>query len=101
MHVLNFKIESQTLECASDLSKLVPGTSGNLIADFDFSSDWSNCVKVASFWAGPNEHATFLKGDRCLVPDEVCARKHIKLQVTGVKNGRKLVTNKLIIKQGG
>ena len=62
--ILKFKVKKQRLtrDRNCDFSNIVAGSVGYLRARFNLSSEWDDCVKVASFWAEENgkEHAVYL-----------------------------------------
>ena len=62
MRLLKFNVDAQHIrkdtEC--DFNGLVSGTSGYLRAQFALSSEWQNCIVIASFWRGSKEYAVLL-----------------------------------------
>jgi hypothetical protein len=92
----------QDPEC--DFSNLIPGTSGYLKADFQFSHEWDQTKRVAGFYSNlgreypPQE---LENGRTCVIPSEALKRSVFKVQVIGSKNGLKLQTNKVIVHQNG
>lgn len=54
MRLLKFNVKSQliTKDPDCDFSGLVAGTKNYLKAYFTFSSEWDNCILIASFWRG-------------------------------------------------
>lgn len=105
MRTLKFKVEGQIItkdpEC--DFSNLVPGTTGYLRAEFTFSEEWDNTVKVAAFWRNGNEcPPQILKDGRsCIIPDEALTSRQFKISVLGKNNNKKLTTNKIEVVQNG
>ena len=51
MRTLKFIVEGQIIrpDPSCDFSGLVPGSEGYLRAEFSFSKDWVNTIKVVSF----------------------------------------------------
>lgn len=105
MRTLKFIVDDQiiTQDPKCDFSNLIQGTEGYLKAEFEFSSEWSGCVKVASFYGAKNqEYALILEdGKSCVIPEEVTKRPAFGVRVIGKNNQYKLVTNKAIVKQNG
>lgn len=105
MRTLKFIVNDQiiTVDPKCDFSNLIPGSEGYLEAEFEFSPEWSGCVKVASFYGAKNkEYALVLEnGKRCVIPLEVTKRPAFGVRVIGKNNEYKLVTNKAIVKQNG
>ena len=105
MRILKFIIDglsiTQDPEC--DFSGLVPGTEGYLWAEFSFSNEWSDCVKVAKFTSimGKEYEPKALEGDKCLIPAEALARRSFKIQIMGRGSNKRLLTNKITINQDG
>lgn len=103
MRTLKFIVNGQILQpdpnC--DFSGLVPGSSDYLKAEFSFSEEWQNTVKVVGFYTrlGKECEPRVLKdGKSCLIPAEVLEKRFFKIRLLG-KNG--LVTNKLEVDQKG
>lgn len=102
MRYLKFKVTAQVLEPVGDFSNLVPGTSNYLVAQFEFSEDWSGCVKIACFYDRKgNEYAAEIRSGQCVIPKEVLEDTRFRLRVIGVQNTYKIVTNKIKVIQGG
>lgn len=107
MRTLKFIVDNQILkpDPNCDFSGLIPGTSGYLQAEFRFSSEWNDCVKVAAFYSnlGTEYEPQPLKNDRkCMIPAEALERRIFTIQVQGLgPNEKKLKTNKCVIYQNG
>lgn len=107
MRTLSFIVDGQSLkpdpEC--DFSGIVPGTEKYLKAQFKFSHDWDDCVKVAAFWSrfGKEYPAQVLSdGSSCVIPSEALKSKYFKIRVIGKrKDGFRIKTNKIEICQDG
>lgn len=106
MRTLKFVVDGQLLtqapECNFD--GLVPGTEKYLNAEFSFSPDWNGRVKVVEFTSilGKEYAPQILRDGRtCLIPSEALRRRAFKVRVIGTKNGGKLQTNKVMVKQNG
>lgn len=103
---LKFIVKGQIIEpdpnC--DFSGLVPGTAGYLRAEFSFSEDWKNCVKVAAFHSslGREYPPQLLKdGYSCIIPAEALTKQRFKIRLAGQRGDFKIVTNKVTVCQDG
>ena len=106
MRTLKFIVEDQIIrpDPNCDFSGLVPGTSGYLQAEFSFSPEWKDTVKVVGFYSlmGKSYPSQILKdGKTCIIPVEALKKKTFKLNVLGKKGDMVLTTNKVQIKQDG
>ena len=106
MRKLRFIVDDQIIkpdpDC--DFSNLVPGTEGYLQAEFEFTSHWNGCVKVAAFFSAGQEcpPQKLKNGKTCIIPAEACKNQYFKVQVLGRgKNRYKILTNTVIIDQNG
>lgn len=105
MRTLKFKVSGMTLlrdqEC--DFTGLVPGSEGYIQAEFEFSEDWNDCVKVAAFYSifGKEYTPQELKDNKCLIPAEALAKRSFKIQVLGKKQDYKITSSKIIVNQDG
>ena len=105
MRTLKFIVDGQILkqDPTCDFTGLVPGTEGYIQADFSFSPEWKDCVKVAGFYSimGQEYEPRLLTDENtCMIPAEALARRKFKIQVIGRRNSdSKLVSNKIIIKK--
>ena len=104
--ILRFIVDGQIIrrdpEC--DFSNLVPGSADYLQAEFSFSKEWSEYVKVATFFSimGKEYSPKLLKdGVRCEIPEEALKHRTFKIRVVGKKGTGKLITNKISITQNG
>lgn len=106
MKTLKFNITGQTITLDPNCSEmdLVPGTNGYVQAEFNFSSEWDNCLKVVAFYSnlGREFEPRVLKGGKvCDIPPEVLKRSIFKLKVLGKKSDYELCTDKLTVYQRG
>lgn len=110
MRTLRFIIDNQTIkqDPSCDFSGLFPGRNPNIQAEFVFSPEWEDAVKVAAFWSmlDAEYEPQALQDDSCDIPTEALARASFKIQVLGRKGKTKfnitnLSTNKLTIRQTG
>ena len=108
MRILKFIVEGQSdkPDPTCDFGNLTPGTENFIQAQFSFSPEWNNCVKVAAFYSmlgaeykpqsiGPN--------GVCKIPVEATKRQRFKLQIIGLNQNDKsrLCTNKVTVEQNG
>ena len=106
MRTLRFIVEGQIIkqDPNCDFTNLIPGTEGYLQAEFSFSPEWRNCVKVAAFWSpvGKEYPPQVLEDGRtCIIPIEALERKVFKVGVIGKNQTLKLTTNKVAVIQNG
>ena len=88
-------------EC--DFNNLVPGSEEYLQAEFSFSKDWYNYVKVAAFYSvmGNEFPPKQIKEGVCMIPKEALARREFQIQIVGKKDLTKKKTNSITITQNG
>lgn len=106
MRTLKFIVNDQiiTEDPNCDFNGLVPGTEGYLKAEFSFSSEWNGTVKVASFYSqmGTEYPPKILEDGRtCIIPAEALKRRVFKVKVLGKRNGLKIETNRVVVRQNG
>lgn len=104
MLTLKFSVEAQKLSADFGDVRIVRGTKNFLKCAFDFKdSSWSGCKIAAVFEVpGQNEYPVAVSHGTCMVPEEVTDGKNFKLKLIGVNRiGYKIVTNKILITQGG
>lgn len=105
MRTLKFTVDAQKLEKdpSCDFSGLVAGTSGYLKAEFEFSKEWDNCIKVAEFTSGTQEYPPKVISElnSCIIPAQILKRSVFKIRILGQKGDLKLRTNTVTIKQEG
>lgn len=105
MRTLLFIVNGQRIEqnpnC--DFDGIVPGTEGYLRAEFSFSSDWNNTIRVASFWRNGTEcpPAVLKDGKSCIIPAEALTGRNFEIQLFGKRDNFKLTTNKVRVVQNG
>lgn len=105
MRTLRFIVKNQIIEpdpnC--DFSNIVPGTEGYLRVEFEFSSDWRGCTKVAQFWSGGKEcePKALKEGRYCMVPADASVNRSFDIRVYGRRGALKLVTNEVTVIQDG
>lgn len=106
MRTLKFIVNKQiiTLDPNCDIDGLIPGSEGYLRAEFSFSSEWKNCVKVAAFYSflGKEYQPQLLKdGKTCMITAEALKGRRFKVQVIGKGEDFKIATNKVTVCQNG
>lgn len=103
MRVLSFNVGSQQIskDPQCDFKGLVAGTQKYLQARFSFSPEWQDCILVASFWRGNNEHAVLIKDNVCEIPSEVLTGRAFSVSVTGQRGDYRITTNKVYVRQEG
>lgn len=110
MRTLRFIVDGDTIEQdpSCDFSNLFPGRNPEVEAEFVFSPEWENSVKVAAFWSMLDKEyePQVLEDDSCLIPMGALERASFKIQVIGKKRetSRKVIalsTNKLTLRQSG
>lgn len=95
MRELKFIVSRQRIRKDNncDFSNLIAGSIGYLKAVFDFSPEWSDCKKAASFWLDEKEYSVLLDdNDSCVIPSEALTGSKFEVSVTGVKAGYKIRT---------
>lgn len=106
MRTLKFIVDKQTIrpDPNCNFTGLIPGTENYLRAEFSFSNEWENTVKVVAFWSilGNEYEPQELKdGKSCIIPSEALSKVSFKIQVLGKKGKTRLSTNKLTVSQTG
>lgn len=106
MRTLHFIVDGKTIkqDPTCDFGGLFPGKNSSIRAEFTFSSEWDNKVKVAAFWSVLDAEYEPQKLDddmSCLIPAEALAKPTFKIQVLGKKGKDRLDTNKLTVRQTG
>lgn len=106
MRTLRFLVEGQTIkqDPTCNFSSLFPAKNSTICAEFIFSSEWNDKVKVAAFWSmlGQEYKPQALDAQNtCIIPKEAFSRASFKIQVLGMKGSKKLATNKLVVLQTG
>ena len=110
MRILRFLVNGKAIkqDPSCDFTGLFPGRNPNVKAEFVFSNEWENTVKVAAFWSmlDSEYEPQLLEDDCCIIPEEALSRASFKIQVFGKKrmpayNSTMLSTNKLTVRQTG
>ena len=105
MRTLRFIVDGETIkeDPSCDFSGLFPGRNPDIRAEFSFSPEWNDRVKVAAFWSVLNAEyePQEIIDDSCAIPSEALLRPIFKIQILGKKRKRVFNTNKLTIRQSG
>ena len=106
MRVLSFIVNGTNImqdpDC--DFSGLFPGRETEIMAEFDFSPEWRNMIKVAAFWSvigteyPPRE---LIDGETCMIPIEALQKSAFKVQVLGKSKQKYIETAKITVHQSG
>ena len=106
MRTLKFIVDRQIIkqdpDC--DFDDIVPGTVGYLKAEFSFSSEWDNSVKVAAFYRNGNECTPqeLKDGKSCMIPAEALKGRRFAIRLFGKNKDVQLTTNKVeVVQKGG
>ena len=106
MRTLKFIVDGQIIrqDPNCDFSGLVPGTEGYLRAEFSFTQEWNDCVKVAAFFAmmgAEYDPQVLQEGRFCMIPKEALKLRNFKIQVIGKGQDKLLKTDKVTVSQNG
>ena len=106
MRILRFIVDGQTVkqDPNCDFSGLFLNKDSGVCAEFIFSSEWNDKIKVAAFWSMLDkeyEPQPLDSKNLCVIPKEALGRASFKIQVLGVRGSERLTTNKLVVLQTG
>ena len=106
MRTLRFLVDGETIkqDPTCDFRGLFLNKDSGVCAEFIFSSEWNDKVKVAAFWSMlDREYEPQALDDKnaCVIPKEALWRASFKIQVLGVRGSERLTTNKLVVLQTG
>lgn len=103
MRILRFLVDAQTITAdpTCDFSNIVQGTEGYLRAEFSFSGEWDGCKKAAGFYKLGDEFAAPLVDNACDIPAEALTWTDFSVLAAGERDGYKIMTNKIKVKQEG
>lgn len=105
MRTVRFIVDGKNIkqDPACDFTGLFPGKNPNIRAEFVFSSEWNNKLKVAAFWSMLNSEyePQEIVDNGCIIPKEALKKAAFKIQVLGKRGKDRIDTNKLTIRQGG
>lgn len=103
MRTLKFIVSKQTIrpDPSCDFTGIVPGTRGYLRAEFSFNSDWDGCRKAAVFYKYDKQYPAPIKNGACMIPAEALKAKTFAVSVVGERDGYRITTNKVEVRQNG
>ena len=106
MRTLRFIVDGQTVkqDPTCDFSGLFLSKDSGVCAEFIFSSEWNDKIKVAAFWSildKEYEPQALDNKNACIIPVEAFSRASFKIQVLGIGGHERLTTNKLVVLQTG
>lgn len=105
MRTLKFIVDSTTLKQNPTCSfeGLFPAPNQQIEAEFSFSEEWKNAMKVAAFYSvlGKEYPPQIINEGRCMIPPEALNLPVFRMQIIGADRGIPLSTNTLSIYQKG
>lgn len=106
MRTLKFIVTNDTIiqDPSCDFSGLFPGANKHIQAEFTFSPEWKNRVKVAAFWSMLDKEyppQVINPDNLCEIPEEALARPAFKVQVLGKYRENTFETDTITIYQRG
>ena len=105
MRTLSFIVDGLIIkkDPSCNFEGLIPGTDGYLRAEFSFSPEWDNCVKVVEFSYRDKEFPPRILADgkTCEIPIEALASRAFYVKILGKGEGLKLITNRIAVVQDG
>ena len=105
MRTLRFIVDGQTVkqDPTCDFSGLFLSKNSGVCAEFIFSSEWNDKIKVAAFWSMLDREyePQALDNNTCIIPAEAFSKASFKIQVLGIGGHERLTTNKLVVLQTG
>ena len=106
MRTLRFIVDGQTVkqDPTCDFNGLFLNKDSGVCAEFIFSSEWNDKIKVAAFWSildKEYEPQALDNKNACIIPVEAFSRASFKIQVLGIGGHERLTTNKLVVLQTG
>lgn len=106
MRTLKFIVNKNTItqDPSCDFSGLFPGRNPDVRAEFTFSPEWNNKVKVAAFWSMMDaEYPPQIidEDNGCIIPAEALSRAAFNIQILGKRRTDSLTTNKFTVRQTG
>ena len=105
MRTLRFIVDGQTVkqDPTCDFSGLFLNKDSCVCAEFIFSSEWNDKIKVAAFWSMLDREyePQALDNNTCIIPVEAFSKASFKIQVLGIGGHERLTTNKLVVLQTG
>lgn len=101
MRILKFNVDQQTISKDGDFSNIVSGSIGYLKCEFSFCSEWNGLLKVAEFrkYLDSEVYPVQVYKNSCIVPSEVLDGSQWYVNVVGKSEGKKISTDKVLIRQ--
>lgn len=102
MRRLSFLINGQSLAKDENcyFKGIVAGTENYLECVFTFNDEWSACkAKVVVFTMLDVERTVVIKNNKAMIPKDVLLYDNFTLFVAGSGNGKKIVTNSVVVEQ--
>ena len=105
MRTLKFLVNGEVVkqDPSCDFSGLFLDKNSEICAEFIFSSEWNDKIKVAAFWSMLDREyePQALDNNTCVIPVEAFSKASFKIQVLGIGGHERLTTNKLVVLQTG
>ena len=105
MRTLRFIVTANTIveDPSCDFTGLFPAHDQFIAAEFVFSPEWDNRIKVAAFYSVLDTEypPRIIDGNRCMIPPEALNSPAFRIQVLGSYYGLAFETNKLTVYQRG
>lgn len=103
MRQLRFIVTGQSIkkDSSCDFSNIAKGTKGYLKALFDFDSDWNGCRKAAVFEKLQTKFPAPIINNECMIPEDALTWNYFNVSVVGEREGYRITTNKMEVKQDG
>lgn len=105
MRTLRFIVHNNTIveDPSCDFTGLFPTPNQEIQAEFIFSNEWTDRVKVAAFYSvlGTEYPPQIIDENRCMIPPEALISPVFRIQILGNRYGLTTSTNTLTIYQRG
>lgn len=105
MRTLRFIVTANTIvqDPSCDFTGLFPDPNQSLAAEFIFSPEWENRIKVAAFYSVLDTEypPQIIDENRCMIPPAALNSPAFRIQVLGSYYGLPFETNKLTVYQRG
>lgn len=92
MRTISFSITEQHIT-ASPISDLVGNTRNYVKAEFTFSSEWDDMLKVAIFTANSKQYDVIIENGECMVPGIAMSGEYFDVGVCGGADETRLTTD--------
>lgn len=100
--IVNDNIITEDPNC--DFTGLFPNSEKKIRAEFAFSHEWDNSIKVVAFWSimGTEYPPQLLDEENgCMIPEEALSKPAFKLEILGANLKQNMKTKPLTIYQKG